>query len=74
MNSRNIKVIGISPGFIKTKMNKHIKDDDIKEIIGEIPLGLFGEVYHVVDSIKFFSSDYSNLSGEIINIDGGWML
>ena len=49
-------------------------DDDIKEIIGEIPLGLFGEVYHVVDSIKFFSSDYSNLSGEIINIDGGWML
>ncbi len=38
MNSRNIKVIGISPGFIKTKMNKHIKDDDIKEIIGKFHL------------------------------------
>lgn len=74
MKSRNIKVIGISPGFIKTKMNKHIRDNDIKEIIGEIPLGLLGEVYHIVDGIKFFSSDYSNLSGEIINIDGGWML
>ncbi|BAK80723.1 SDR family NAD(P)-dependent oxidoreductase [Candidatus Arthromitus sp. SFB-rat-Yit] len=74
MKSRDIKVIGISPGFIKTKMNKNLSEEDIKVIIDEIPLRLLGEVYHIVDGVKFFSSDYSNLSGEIINIDGGWIL
>lgn len=74
MSLKGIKVIGISPGFIKTKMNRDISKEDIKDIMDEIPLGSLGEVHHIVDGVKFFSSDYSNISGEIINIDGGWIL
>ena len=40
----------------------------------EIPLNRIGNVNDVVNAIKFFSSDYINISGEIINIDGGWMM
>lgn len=71
MESRGIKVLGISPGFINTKMNEGI---DIEEILEEIPLGFIGDVRHISDAVKFFSSDYINITGEIINIDGGWML
>ncbi len=69
--SRDIKVLSISPGFIKTKMNDKV---DSTYILDEIPLGYLGEVKDVTDSIKFFSSDHINISGEIINIDGGWMM
>lgn len=71
MRSRGIKVLGIAPGFINTKMNKGI---DSHELLAEIALRRIGETYHISDSVKFFSSDYINITGEIINIDGGWMI
>lgn len=74
MRFRGIKIIGIAPGIIETDMNKHLEIYERNEIIKEIPLNRIGNVNDVVNAIKFFSSDYINISGEIINIDGGWMM
>ncbi len=74
MKFKGIKIIGIAPGIIETDMNKHLETHEKNEIVKEIPLNRIGNVNDVVNAIKFFSSDYVNISGEIINIDGGWMM
>lgn len=74
MKYRDIRVIGISPGIIDTKINSHLSEDELEEIKKEIPLGRIGKAEDITKAIMFFSSEYSNISGEIINIDGGWMM
>ena len=74
MKFKGIKIIGIAPGIIETDMNKHLETYEKNEIVKEIPLNRIGNFNDVVNAIKFFSSDYINISGEIINIDGGWMM
>lgn len=74
MNFRGIKVIGISPGIIDTNMNSHLNEGEKQNIINEIPLNRIGKIDDIVNAIKFFSSDYINISGEIINVDGGWII
>ncbi len=74
MECKNIKVIGVSPGIINTKINSHLSQEELEEIKKEIPLGRIGEVKDITNAIMFLSSDYFNVSGEIINIDGGWMM
>lgn len=74
MRDRNIKVLGISPGIINTKMNFNLSENEMKEILKEIPLNRIGNVYDVVNAVKFFSSNNVSITGEIINIDGGWFM
>lgn len=74
MRDRNIKVLGISPGIINTKINSNLNEVDIEEILNEIPLGRIGKVLDISNAVKFFSSDNVNITGEIINIDGGWIM
>lgn len=72
MEFRKIKVIGIAPGIINTDMNNQLNENERNEIIKSIPLNRIGNVEDVVNSVKFFSSNYTNITGQIINVDGGW--
>ena len=74
MVSKDIKILGIAPGFIETDMNNNVCSEERKEILSEIPLGRIGKVFDIVNAVKFFSSSNVGLSGEIINVDGGWYL
>ena len=73
MEDRKIKVIAIAPGIINTKINEHLSDVELKEIIEEIPLKRIGTVEDVVNAVDFFSRDCVNITGEIIYVDGGWI-
>ncbi|MGJ9458923.1 elongation factor P 5-aminopentanone reductase [Oceanobacillus sp. CF4.6] len=68
-----IMVNAISPGYIETKMNSHLTDDEKMSIIADIPLnraGLPSEIAHFVSFL--FDERASYIQGEIINITGGW--
>lgn len=67
----NIRVNSIAPGIINTQMNKHLSEDDKKNIINDIPLGRIGSVFDVAKSvIDLYNSSY--ITGQIIQVNGGW--
>lgn len=67
----NIKVNSIAPGIIDTDMNKNLSDDDKKVILEEIPLGKIGSVSDVANCVlNLYNSSY--ITGQIIQVNGGW--
>ena len=68
-----VSVNAVSPGFIDTKMNRHILDDEKEDIIAHIPLNRAGLTSDVAHTVSFLMNEKSNyIQGEIINITGGW--
>ncbi|ENH96527.1 3-oxoacyl-ACP reductase [Gracilibacillus halophilus YIM-C55.5] len=69
-----IRVNGVSPGFIQTKMNRHLLDEEKNALHAEIPLQRSGtpdEVAHIVSFLLSEKSSY--IQGEIVRVQGGWM-
>ncbi len=68
-----ISVNAVSPGFIQTKMNQHLLQDEMEAIIAEIPLHRAGVAADVSHAVEFLLDEKSNyIQGEILNISGGW--
>ena len=68
-----IRVNCITPGIIDTDMNSHLSDEDIGNIVSEIPLGRIGKSDECAELIYFLaSSDASYITGQVIGINGGW--
>ena len=68
-----IRVNCITPGIIDTDMNSHLSDEDISDIVSEIPLGRVGKASECAELIYFLaSSDASYITGQVIGINGGW--
>lgn len=68
-----VSVNAVSPGFIDTKMNHHLLQDEKSEIISNIPVNRAGLTSDVAHAVRFLLDEKSNyIQGEIINISGGW--
>lgn len=68
-----ITVNAVSPGYIETKMNGHLSDDEKTSIIADIPLNRAGLPSEIAHSVSFLLDERSSyIQGEIINITGGW--
>lgn len=70
----NIQVNAISCGIIDTKMNSHLSDEELSEIVCEIPTGRIGSPKDIANAVFAVANAGSYLTGQIITIDGGWML
>ncbi|CAI4222680.1 unnamed protein product [Auanema sp. JU1783] len=72
--SHNIRVNGIAPGIIKTKMSKTLWDGGEEEVIESqgIPLGRLGNTEDCAGAVAYLvSDDASYVTGEMIVISGG---
>lgn len=70
----NIRVNGIAPGVINTKMNSFLGEEEKKALEEEIPLGRFGEGSEIGKLVVFLcSEDSSYITGQIIRADGGFI-
>ena len=69
----NIRVNSIAPGIIDTDMNKFLSEDEKKEIIEEIPLQRIGKVEDVAKCAKWLIEE-EYITGQIIQLDGGWFI
>jgi len=68
-----ISVNGVSPGFIDTKMNKHLVQDEKEAIISDIPINRSGTPKDIAHTVRFLLDDESNyIQGEVIKVTGGW--
>ena len=70
--ARNITVNCIAPGFIETDMTKHFQDDELENIINQIPAFKMGNPENIADLALFLASDKANyITGQTISVDGG---
>lgn len=68
----NINVNCIAPGMINTDMNKDLSDDEMKDIIEEIPLMKIGTPKDVAELAYFLSTEKSKfITGQTISTNGG---
>lgn len=68
----NIQVNAIACGCIDTEMNRCFSEEERQDLINEIPAGRFGTPEEVADLVYSLSHDMNYLTGQIINLDGGW--
>lgn len=67
----NIRVNGIAPGIIDTRINNDLTKEDIESIKEEIPLEKIGNVVDIAKCVKWLIED-EYTTGQIIGINGGW--
>ncbi|MFL2718341.1 MAG: 3-oxoacyl-[acyl-carrier-protein] reductase [Gammaproteobacteria bacterium] len=70
--TRNITVNCIAPGFIETDMTNHFKENELENILNQIPANKMGNPQHIADLALFLASAKSNyITGQTISVDGG---
>ena len=76
MSKKNIRANIINPGFTKTSYFKKFKQKKklYKWTLSRIPMGRWGEpneISYLINYLLSYKSQY--ITGESINIDGGWL-
>lgn len=65
----------ICPGFIDTEMTRGMPDENYQAQLKKIPLGRAGQPGDVANLVAFLASDEAGyLTGEVINVGGGYIL
>ena len=74
-SSRGIRCNAVAPGFIQSAMTDKLTDDVKKQYFDAIPLGKFGTVENIADTVAFLASDMSSyITGQVICVDGGLVM
>ena len=69
----NIRVNSIAPGIINTEMNKELSKQELENIANEIPLEKIGYPHSITNCVKWLiEDDYT--TGQIISVNGGWVI
>lgn len=72
MAAAGTRVNAIAPGFIQTKMNQTLLEEDLDSLREEIPLGL-GSPQDVANAVGFLTSGKADyITGQTLRINGGW--
>lgn len=75
MGPSKICVNCIAPGVIETEMNKHLNEEDLKNLCDETPLERLGKAEEVAKAVLFLASgDADFITGQILNVDGGMVI
>jgi NAD(P)-dependent dehydrogenase (short-subunit alcohol dehydrogenase family) len=72
----NIAVNAIAPGYFETAMNRHIIHEPGRKasIMSHSPMKRFGNLEELKGAAIFLASDSASfVTGEILNVDGGFM-
>ncbi len=70
-----VTVNAICPGFIDTQMTRGIPDAIREQQLAKIPLGRAGQPADVAAVVAFLASDEAGyVTGEVINVGGGYVL
>src|SRR5438445_7504933 len=70
-----VTVNAICPGFIDTTMTRGIPEAIREQQVAKIPLGRMGQPSDVAAVVAFLASDEAGyVTGEVINVGGGYVL
>jgi 3-oxoacyl-[acyl-carrier protein] reductase len=69
----HIRVNGIAPGAVETRMMESFSEEDIALIEEEIPLGRMAKSEEIANVVSFLvSPQASYVTGQVIGVNGGW--
>jgi 3-oxoacyl-[acyl-carrier protein] reductase len=69
-----IRCNGVAPGYVGSGMGGTTDETVERRLVGQLPLGRAGTADEVAAVVGFLvSPDASYLTGEIIDVDGGWV-
>src|SRR5256714_2708075 len=72
MASRNITANAVAPGFVPTALTDPLPQQVKDDLLRQIPLGRFGTVEDVPNSIAVLASDEASyITGQVLIVDGG---
>jgi 3-oxoacyl-[acyl-carrier protein] reductase len=75
MAKQSVTVNAVAPGFINTEMSRGMPEDVTKQFVAQIPLGRFGEVDDIVNTVIFLSSPAARyITGQILHVNGGFYM
>ncbi|SDM65699.1 3-oxoacyl-[acyl-carrier protein] reductase [Fictibacillus solisalsi] len=68
-----IRVNGIAPGAVETKMMSGFSEEELQNLNDEIPAGRLGKPEEIAEIALFLLSDKSSyINGHVITASGGW--
>ena len=67
----HVTVNCVSPGVIDTQMNACFTEDEMEELINQIPLGRLGSGEDVAGAV-LFAAENGYITGEVISVGGGF--
>lgn len=68
----NIQVNAVACGAIDTEMNRWMEEDELLDLVDEIPTGRLGTAEEVADLVYHLGYKNAYLTGQVIGLDGGW--
>ncbi len=69
----NIQVNAVACGAIDTEMNHFLADEELMQLISDIPASRLGRAEEVADLVYHLAYKNEYLTGQIIGLDGGWI-
>ena len=74
--SRNIRVVAIAPGYVRTPMVAGLERDgkaDLSKVRQRIPMGRMCRPDEIATVARFLASDKARyITGTVVAVDGGW--
>jgi 3-oxoacyl-[acyl-carrier protein] reductase len=73
--SRGITSNAVAPGFITTDMTEGLPEALKTGVVGQIPLGRFGEPADIANAVAFLASaEAGYITGQVLTVDGGLVM
>lgn len=72
---RGITANAVAPGYVETELTGALPDNVKEQILGQVPVGRFGEPEEIAEVVAFLTGDRAAyVTGQTIAVDGGMVM